>query len=159
SGVTIADYWRGAWLILVEDGSRQGAMNTFIGSRIVEFFHIWRYSEMLLFYPLVLLFIIQKKRMIDNNIPSFGIIFWIICDFLALNASGNYYGHQLKQLIPSLALASGVAISTYFQGNWLQEPERRKRIVQIITIIIVLWFPYDTFSNTLYTKVIVPYVK
>ena len=159
SGVTIADYWRGAWLILVEEGSRQGAMNTSIGSRIVEFFHIWRYSEMILFYPLVLLFIIQKKRIRDNNIPFFGIIFWVIWDFLAVNASGNYYGHQLKQLIPSLALASGIAISTYFQENWFKAPNKRKQTVQIIVIIGVLWFPYDTFSKTLYTKIIVPYIK
>jgi 4-amino-4-deoxy-L-arabinose transferase-like glycosyltransferase len=75
SGVTIADYWREAWLILVQEGSRQGAMNTSIGSRIANFFHTWRHSEMLLFYPLILLFIIQRKRIIDNNIPFFVLFF------------------------------------------------------------------------------------
>src|SRR5262249_12612336 len=112
SGVSAMDYWRGAWLSLVQEGTRQGALNTSLGLRLVDFFHIWRQSELLLFYPLITLYLTQKRTLIAAHVPFWGIVFWIIWDFLAVNASGNYYGHQLKQLIPSISVASGIAIST-----------------------------------------------
>jgi len=41
----------------------------------------------------------------------------------------------------------------------LKETSRRKQIVQIIVVIMVLWFPYDTFFSVFYSQIIVPYIK
>ena len=141
SGITIADYSKEVWLVLLQKG---GGAELDITSRIWTFITKWRYSEMILFYPLVLLFIIQRKRIRDNNIPFWGIIFWLSLDFLGVNASGFYFGHQFKQVMPSLAIASGIAISMLFQTPLIVETERRRYIVQAIVLIAILWAPYQT---------------
>ncbi|MER3446044.1 MAG: hypothetical protein C4291_04055 [Candidatus Dadabacteria bacterium] len=57
SGVTMIDYFKDAWLILMqkEGGSADYKI------RIGKFIDAWGHSKIVLFYPLILLFIVQKK--------------------------------------------------------------------------------------------------
>ena len=144
SGTTVTEFLHQAWLVLLQEG---GGAELKITKRIWSFISTWRYSEMILFYPLVLLFIIQKKRIEDNKIPFWGIIFWIIFDFIGVNASGFYFGHQFKQLVPPLSLASGIAISVLLKNTSISTMDMRRYIVQIIVVLAILWAPYQTLRR------------
>ncbi len=145
SGTTFTEFLHQAWLVLLHEG---GGAELKITKRVWNFISAWRYSEMILFYPLVLLFIIQKKRIEDNKIPFWGIIFWIIFDFIGVNASGFYFGHQFKQLVPPLSLASGIAISVLLKNTSTSTKDLRRYIVQIIVVLAILWAPYQTLLRS-----------
>ena len=40
------------------------------------------------------------------------LLLWLAADFLSVNASGHYFIHQYRQIIPALALCAGCGIST-----------------------------------------------
>jgi hypothetical protein len=145
SGTTFAQFLHQAWLVLLQEGGGAELKTT---KRIWSFISTWRYSEMILFYPLFLLFIIQKKRIEDNKIPFWGIIFWIIFDFIGVNASGFYFGHQFKQLVPPLSLASGIAISVFLKNTSTSTIDMRRYIVQIVVVLAILWAPYQTLLRS-----------
>jgi hypothetical protein len=67
-------------------------------------FNMFFYSEMVLFYPLVIGYIIITKKI---N----WLIVWIILAVIGINIIGNYARVHLKDLLPALALASAIAVA------------------------------------------------
>lgn len=149
AGVSFYDYIDGAWLILLERGSSPLSLY----ERFLHFSKVWL-SEMIIFYPFVALFILNRKKMLEAGIPFAGIVSLAFFDFLAVNASGFYFYHQLRQLIPSMALISGIVISSMlsaknFTFKWsglydyfphINKFSEAKLKTLAIIVIMVFWF-------------------
>ena len=62
-------------------------------------------TKMAMFYPLVLLFFLLRERL-SARIPYEGLAIWLVVAFLAVNASGRVWGHEVQQILPILALCA-----------------------------------------------------
>jgi len=120
-GVSLSDYFKGAWLILLQKGT-----STYLGERTWRFFLTWADSKILLFYPFLLIFVLNKPNLRKQGIPFWGLLIWVLCDFLGVNASGRYYGHQMKQLIPPLSITCGIALGI------LLDPSNLKKLAPLL---------------------------
>jgi len=79
---------------------------------------------------------------------------WVGLDFIGTNASGYYWTSQLKLAVPSLALASGIALSVLFEAKPAEKLKKQAAIT--IAVLITLWTPHMTFS-ALRWAIMVPY--
>ena len=72
-------------------------------------------------------------------------LLWLAADFAGSNASGAYYIHQFKQLIPSVALCAGLAMQRVFAQR--REDEQYKILVRLMLgfclLLIAQWLPWD----------------
>lgn len=103
-GVTFYEYIEGAWLILLNSGSKISEVK----EHLENFMNIFVFSRFVLFYPFLLLFFIQRRVL--NKEFFIVLLIWLVFDFIGVNASGYYYGHQVKQLLPSLSIMAGIGI-------------------------------------------------
>jgi len=72
--------------------------------RMVQFYNMFFYSEVILFYPLVLIYLFIKKR-VD------WLVLWLIFVFVGINVVGNYARVDLKDLLPAMSLAGAFAVA------------------------------------------------
>ncbi|MCK5134918.1 MAG: glycosyltransferase family 39 protein [Bacteroidales bacterium] len=140
SGVSLVDYIDGAWLILLKPGSSASIM-----LYVQNFFRIWFGSRMVSFYPFLCLLFLQSGLV--KNKYFIGLLIWMLFDFIGVNASGYYYGHQIKQFIPSVSIIIGVLLNNLLM-NRISEKSVRSRYATIILISsIILLFPYGYLLN------------
>jgi len=95
--------------------------------RMEQAFGMFFYSEMVLFYPLVLIYLFIKKR-VD------WLMLWLILEFIGINIVGNYARIQLKEILPALSLISALAVAHLV--NIYDMPIRR-----VLLIIWICFFP------------------
>lgn len=131
-GISVLDYIDGAWLILLNSGSK--APNTEM--RISQFIRVFIFSKFIIFY-VFLFFFIYKFKFISNPFIK-GLVLWLIIDFFGVNASGYYFGHQIKQLIAPLSIIVAITISFIFD-NYLRSITDKR---MLLGLIIFLFFPY-----------------
>jgi len=137
SHVSLADYWHGAWLILRAPGS--SAPNILV--------RIWRASSVMeavdfQLYLLVLLGTVGLYRLMKKQaMPVAGLLGWFALEFLAANASGSYFGHQLRQFLPPLALLASLTLATLVQWRWRGETLKSPTIYLLGVIVMLLWWP------------------
>lgn len=140
--VTLNDYLDGAWVILMNSGSKVIDVKT----HFFNFFNKLIFSRFLIFYIFLFLFLFQKD--LRTRTFYWGIILWFVLDFVGVNASGNYYGHQIKQVIPVLVIIAGIVLSNLVTNNFYLKRIEIKKFI-IIFIIIVFFFPYKQSYRTL----------
>ena len=136
SHVSLTDYFNGAWLILLKPGSSAPAM-----LRVEECLNIFLNSRLVVFYPFIGLIIWQSELL--KNKYFMGLMVWLLFDFVGVNASGYYYGHQIKQLIPSLAVIIGIGLSNALSQQSREKSEMPSYAAVMVLFIIVLFFPYQ----------------
>jgi hypothetical protein len=85
------------------------------------------YSEMVLFYPLILIYLFIKKK-VD------WLILWIILEFIGINVVGNYARVQLKDLLPALSLAAAFAVDHIIKTYGVP-------VKQVLVIVWICFFP------------------
>jgi len=137
SNVSLREYIDGAWLILLNPGSSASAM-----LRIKGFFHIFLNSRIVVFYPFLGLFIGQSDLI--KHRYFIGLLIWMLFDFIGVNASGYYYGHQIKQLIPSLSIIIGILLGNFLLRHIIEKSELTKYTSVLLIFIIVLLFPFQS---------------
>jgi hypothetical protein len=140
NNVTLHNYLDGAWIILINSGSKVLDIKT----HFFNFYNKLIVSRFLIFYFFIILFLFQREF---RSKPFFwGIIIWFVLDFAGVNASGYYYGHQIKQVIPSLAIMAGIGMSNFITNNLYLKSINPKRVIYII---VILFFPYrQTYLTT-----------
>jgi 4-amino-4-deoxy-L-arabinose transferase-like glycosyltransferase len=143
SGVSIKEYIDGAWLILLNKGSS----NNFQG-HILAFFSVWGSSRIVIFYPCLFLFFLQKDLI--RNKYFIGLLIWLLFDFVGVNSSGYYFGHQIKQLIPSLSLIIGILLGNLLINFNSTKAVYTKHVSIVITTIIIIMFPYQSLIKSGY---------
>ncbi len=72
--------------------------------RMVQFDNMFFYSEVILFYPLVMVYLFIGRK-ID------WLVLWMIFEFIGINVIGNYARVDLKDLLPPLALTGALVIA------------------------------------------------
>ncbi|WP_169301389.1 ArnT family glycosyltransferase [Pontimicrobium aquaticum] len=136
-GVSFYEYIEGAWLILFNTGSKVTSItehfNNFISKLIV--------SRFVLFYPLVIWFLLKKN--IINHPYKIVLGVWLLLDFIGVNASGYYFGHQLKQILPVFSIITAISISFLISKKHKEDNNSiYTRAAQIILMIGAVCFPY-----------------
>jgi 4-amino-4-deoxy-L-arabinose transferase-like glycosyltransferase len=147
SGVTLKDYYDGAWMILLNPGSSANSPD-----RLYGFFRVWFNSRMVVFYAAFILLVFQRD--IVKNKFFIALIIWLFFDFMGVNAAGTYFGHQLKQIIPSLSLIVGILLANILAvGNPENiENTETKNVSKIILVLILILFPYQDVVINGYLK-------
>jgi hypothetical protein len=139
SGVSVKEYLEGAWLILLNSGSSSS-----LAIHISRFLDMLVFSRFALIYPFLFLLITQRDLL--KNRYFVGLFIWILFDFIGVNSSGYYYGHQIRQLIPSLSIILGVLLAASLSGLFKQNSNQNKYLSFIIITLIVLILPYGSLS-------------
>ena len=137
SNVSLKEYIDGAWLILLNPGSSASAT-----SHIKGFLSVFLNSRIVVFYPFFGLFIGQSDLI--KNRYFIGLLIWMLFDFIGMNASGRYYGHQIKQLIPSVSIIIGILLSNLLLRRIVEKHELSKYASSLLIFIIVLFFPFHS---------------
>ena len=137
TGVSIIQYIHGAWLTLLKSGSSLSSDN-----RVLYFLGAWSRPGLSPLYPLAALVLFNSKKLRGKGIPWLVFVLWILFDFIAVNSSGFYYGHQFKQLLPSIALGGGLVLSTLFGTN-----ERHLPHAQLLVVILLLFIPPGAYTD------------
>lgn len=81
-----------------------------ISASLDRFIQVFFESQMAAFYPGLLLFLFGRNWTRAHSIPYLGLTVWMAADMIGANASGFYYGHQIRQALPSFALLTGLAV-------------------------------------------------
>lgn len=139
-GVSLMEYIEGTWLILINKGS--AAPN--FDMRMNNFSNIFIHSKFIIFY-LFLLLIFYKTKIFKNKY-LIALLGWLIIDFIGVNASGYYYGHQIKQLLLPIVILSGISIANFFNRTSFSN-SKNIQVLFVITVIL-LFFPYKQFKYT-----------
>jgi hypothetical protein len=95
--------------------------------RMEQLFTMFFYSELVLFYPFVLIYIFIEKKL-D------WLILWLILEFVGINIVGNYARVQLKELLPAFSLISALAVA-HIISNY------NVPVKQVFVLIWICFFP------------------
>ncbi|HEX2948450.1 MAG TPA: glycosyltransferase family 39 protein, partial [Armatimonadota bacterium] len=137
SGISFGAYWDGAWRILAHAGSSVPDPS----KRISKFLYIMESGELQLFLPLLLFFTVWRGKVADRPIVI-GLVWWFVCDALGALLPGNYFGHQLRQLLPALCLLSALTIRT-LTGIDISRSHQPVQATAwlVVASIAALWLP------------------
>jgi hypothetical protein len=141
SNISLSDYVNGAWFILLNPGS---SLNTFQG-RINSFIEIFIGTKLFLISIVFLLLLFFKFENVQKRYKHFFVLIFIF-EFIAINASGTYSGHQLKQIIPILT----IFLSIIFNNLFFSDRFNKWSFKKFLYFLILLFFPYDQMLNSLY---------
>lgn len=150
--IPVVDYWKNVWLILLESG--KSSINLEPSKRFFGFFRVWQSSRLVIFYPFMFLFFVCRKDIVQRGVPFGGIVLWFLFDFIGTNISGYYYGHQLKQIVPSIALMSALGIDSVLRRLFEDEYRARKTAFFILLFIFVIWIPYSSVAKTVLNRIL-----
>ena len=95
--------------------------------RAENFLRGFFYSELILFYPLVIGYLLIKKRFDFLSI-------WAIAEFIGINAIGFYSYQHFKNILPALSLMSAISIAYLIETY--KVPAK-----QLMIIIWISFFP------------------
>jgi hypothetical protein len=116
AGVSVAEYWQGAWLLLFDPGSGLDG----VAPRLAR---LWaRFAHPL--GPLVVLFVLflaARNRLAAREVAWGAIAVWAAFEWLGVSASGYFFAHQFRQVVPALSLAAGALATLAVSGlaRWL----------------------------------------
>lgn len=143
SGVSLKDYIDGAWLILLNQGS-----HTSLVPHLRESVRIFTNSKLAIFYPFLSLFILQYNLVRKRYFM--GLLVWLFVDFVGTNASGYYFGHQIKQLMPSLSLIMGILLANLHMIKINDASLIPRYANAVLMALVILFFPLDAFIDNSY---------
>lgn len=71
------------------------------------------------------------------------LILWLLFDFVGVNASGYYFGHQLKQMLPAFSIIVAISISFLIGKRYNKNNNRfYTAAAQVVLLIGIVCFPY-----------------
>jgi len=95
------------FFFMVTDNFGPGSINNNgLVWRISQFNNLFFYSEVILFYPLVLVYIFIKRK-------ADWLVLWLIFGFIGINVVGNYARVDLKELVPAMSLMGGFSLAHF----------------------------------------------
>lgn len=137
SGVSVGDYLHGAWLLLAGSGSSVSDLTM----RMNRALWVMESADLQIYLMLLLVLMAVYKRL-PASVPLAGLLAWYAFELFAVNSSGTYWGHQLRQALPPLALLCGMAWWALMKANLTREPVLRwPHYVLIGMSIALIWMP------------------
>lgn len=76
--------------------------------RTIQFYNLFFYSELTMFYPLVLVYIFLRRRF-D------WLLLWLVLVFTGINIVGNYARVDMKELLPAMALMGALSLNHFIE--------------------------------------------
>jgi Dolichyl-phosphate-mannose-protein mannosyltransferase len=76
--------------------------------RTNQFYDLFFYSEIILYYPLVLVYVFIKRRF-D------WLLLWLTAAFIGINIVGDYARVEMKELLPAMALIAALSLAPYIE--------------------------------------------
>ena len=137
SHVRFADYLHGAWLILAGPGSSASSLSI----RLARANRVMENVDFQLYLPVALVLVALYATMKKQALPIAGLIGWLLCEFVAANASGAYFGHQLRQFLPPLAIVTALTLAALVGWRWQGQALAAPYPVLLGLIITLLWWP------------------
>jgi len=135
--VHFCDYLHGAWTILSAPGSSAPSLEV----RFARANRVLETVDFQLFLPMILVLLALYGTMKKQALPIAGLIGWLLCEFVAANASGAYFGHQMRQFLPPLALVAALTLATLVNWRWSGQALSSPYPALFGVIVITLWFP------------------
>ncbi len=112
NGLSINHYILGAWTILLNSGSS----NSSLLNRFEKFTEAFLDARFILFYISLIWYISNRRKSLKSDpLVNFWLI-WLGLDFIAVSASGYYFEHQLKQIVPALSIITGLFVNQSYQA-------------------------------------------
>ena len=97
------------------------------------------------------------QRDLVKNKYFIGLLVWLLVDFIGVNSAGTYYGHHIKQLIPSLSGFSGILLSNLLINLRSMKPVDNKYVSVLIITVIIFLFPYSELIQNGYNMIVTRY--
>ena len=138
SGTAPEDYFYCVFNLLFAPGSPTAPD---LATRVDGFLRIFKRSEIVVFYPLLVLFFLQRDSFYLRSIPVRALGFWLGMEFLIVNASGNYAAYQVKSLIPSMSVLAALGILAFLDRNSTVNESRSRRFIQLLCAFLLIWMP------------------
>jgi 4-amino-4-deoxy-L-arabinose transferase-like glycosyltransferase len=148
-GVSFYDYMNQAWFILFNSGSKIDS----IEKHLVNFFRVFFISKLVFFIPIVGIFFFKIKQLIVLRPVLMLMSLWFVFDFIGANASGYYFGHQLRQLLPSLSIV--IAIVIYHYAIKMNTRNKLYRIA--LALLFLVLFPIKRVGYAFYCTIYPPF--
>jgi hypothetical protein len=149
AGVSFGDYLWATWRLPLLPGTGNPDMTDRLGC----FWTAFGCLQLLPLYIMIVLFVVFRRDLRSAFVPVAGLALWAGADFVGTNASGFYYGHQLKQMMPSLALIAGIGAAALCE-RIAAAPPRRSMLLQkpgilMVAAVVLLSVPYRSLSTWL----------
>ena len=144
TGVSLREYWEGAWLILLQPGA---ATEAAITHRLYVGLVKWSSAEMRLFLPFLLCLLWMFVRNPAKRFAAGALLIWIFLDFLGVNASGRYYSHQFKQILPSLCVMAGFVSGEFIEKSFPERARYRQALAALLVTLTLVFFPAHAVIN------------
>ena len=130
--------------MLLEPGSSAPTL----GIRALRGLYVMESADIQIYLPLLIAVLLSRGRIAQSGFPLAGLVGWYLCDLFAANASGAYYGHQMRQPLPALALLGALGVWAMVRGGFTLEPIRRHhRTLIAIAIFFIWWTLPGTFMS------------
>lgn len=142
SGVSVEEYWKQAWLALLEG---DGNSPSHFGIRVFRAINTWSSPELIPFYPILVFFVINLRKL-EKAVEARWVLIWFVFDFVGVNAAGYYYGHQLRQMMPSLCVLCAFVIHDLFNSIATGISSERKTALALMVIMILGLLPGSLFQ-------------
>lgn len=137
SHVSFADYLDGAWLLLRESGSSVSSLIYRLNRAMFTM-----ESTELQCYALLIVVLLAVRKRLPGTVPLAGLLAWFAFELFAVNSSGTYWGHQLRQALPPLTLLGGMAWWALIKANFTREPAPGwPHYALIAASIALIWLP------------------
>jgi hypothetical protein len=144
-GCSFADYIDQVWGHLFK--GREAKIG--VTKRLATVIPAWSRTDLIIPYVAIAGFLIGIKRM-RFKIPAIILLVWLGLEFVAVSATGTYYQHQFKQILPAMCVISGISFD--FMGVWLRGkfpkwPMCKSRGVFASVIIMAILLCYIPFNK------------
>ncbi|MGA2678085.1 MAG: glycosyltransferase family 39 protein [Sedimentisphaerales bacterium] len=144
-GCSFADYIDQVWGHLFK--GREAKIGA--AKRMANVIPAWSRTDLIIPYIAIAGFLIGIKWM-RFKIPAIILLVWLGLEFVAVNATGTYYQHQFKQILPAMCVISGISLD--FMGVWLcskfpKLPMCKTRGVFASVIIMAILLCYIPFNK------------
>jgi hypothetical protein len=106
-GAKFEDYWFGTWILPLLPGT--GDSN--IADRAARMFGTWCQTSLVLFYLPLAAFFWRARSLRAAGLPVTAMTVWMLLEFIGAGSSGFWYGHQIKQVMPAMALLGGIGLA------------------------------------------------
>jgi hypothetical protein len=142
AGVGPGDYVQGAWLILLDPGSARWTL----AERAVRFWARFEHPLSTLLAAAGVFGLLRRRLPADAGAARL-LLAWLIIDLAGVCASGNFYGHHFKQVVPPAALAAGVLASAGVRA--LASRPGRRLVPALLAAITLALFPQKPLAGLL----------
>lgn len=133
SGVSFIEYFNGAWLILLNDGTLQGDVQA-----LYDFLGDWFDSKLFIFWLVIPFAFFKRDIMKQKYVLAFFI--WLFIDMLATSLPGTFHEHQFKPFLFPATVLFSVLFASFLNVD-MRIDKKKTQFTYFLIGLIVVFFP------------------